>query len=70
MLTPNTLFLVMEYARLGTMKQYLEKTLDGSRSDWKTIYDVTLGLALGLQDVHESSFVHRDRHWENLLVTR
>lgn len=69
-LPPDTLFLVLEYAQLGTLKKYLAANLDGSASDWQLINEVVAGLAVGLFDIHKYGFVHRDVHWENLLVTR
>jgi len=69
-LPPNTLFLVLEYAKLGTLRAYLKDRLNGSSSDWKVMYEVIMGLSLGLKDIHEAGFIHRDVHWDNLLVTR
>ena len=69
-LPSNTLFLVLEYALLGTLREYLKNRLNGTDIDWTTIHLIVLGLAGGLHAIHQSGFVHRDIHWDNLLVTR
>jgi serine/threonine protein kinase len=63
----GSLYLLMEYVESSNLKQLL------ARNDpllGENVAQIILDLASGLQQVHESGFIHLDFKPENVLVTR
>ena len=58
-LRPDTVFLVFEWATLGSLLDYLQANLTGEAKDWELIFNLMEDLAVGLNDLHERLVIHR-----------
>lgn len=58
-LPDNAFILVMEYAKFGSLTNYLGETLIGDISDWERIFEVLKDLAISVWDLHKSGIIHR-----------
>ncbi|KAL7909982.1 hypothetical protein GGI35DRAFT_478861 [Trichoderma velutinum] len=56
---PDTLFMVFEWAELGSVLQYLDSRLTGTMKDWEIVYDCIEDLVLGLDELHRNNIIHR-----------
>ncbi|KAK0756696.1 hypothetical protein N5P37_010852 [Trichoderma harzianum] len=65
---PDTLFMVFEWAELGSVLQYLNSRLTGARKDWEILFDCIEDIAVGLDELHRNNIIHRDIHPNNVLV--
>ncbi|RIA94784.1 kinase-like domain-containing protein, partial [Glomus cerebriforme] len=59
--------LVLEYAKNGSLRNYLDKSYD--KSDWYTKIIDLWHIANGLNDIHANDLIHRDLHIGNILYT-
>lgn len=58
-LPPGVLFLVFEWALKGSLLDHLTKDLNGTPSDWVTIFSFMEDLAAGIEDLHTQNIIHR-----------
>lgn len=58
-LPENRLFLVLDYAIHGGLKQYLLKNLKGVKDDWPILVGFMGDIINGLTRIHERNLVHR-----------
>jgi hypothetical protein len=58
-LPDNAFILVMEYAKFGSLTNYLGETLAGDISDWERIFEILKDLAISIWDLHKAGVIHR-----------
>jgi TolA protein len=64
----NTLFLIMEYASGGSLKQKLDEIRgNNSRFDVNTVINLGIDVAEGLSVMHKRDVIHRDLKPSNIL---
>lgn len=51
--------MIFEWAELGSVLQYLESRLTGSRKDWEIVFDYIEDIAVGLDELHRNNIIHR-----------
>ena len=58
--------MVLDYAKYGSLRNYLDKEYD--KLSWKTKFYYLWGIAFGLcYGIHEKELIHRDLHIGNIL---
>ncbi|RIB27351.1 kinase-like domain-containing protein [Gigaspora rosea] len=57
-------FLVLEYAELGNLREYLR----ANASSWEKKVNITRQVISGLYYLHKNEILHRDLHSENIVV--
>ena len=58
MLFPIEYLLVLEYAKNGTLKNYLNKHFN--ELEWNDKYQLAFQLASAVEFIHENGIIHRD----------
>ncbi|RGB25174.1 kinase-like domain-containing protein [Rhizophagus diaphanus] len=61
----NNFMVVMEYAKKGSLRQYLNNIFNSIK--WVDKLDILKRFALGLRAIHEKELIHRDFHCGNML---
>ncbi|RGB26465.1 kinase-like domain-containing protein [Rhizophagus diaphanus] len=57
--------MVLEYAKDGSLRQYLNKIFNSI--NWKNKLNILQNIADGLNSIHEKGLIHRDFHCGNIL---
>ncbi len=57
--------MVLDYAKHGSLRNYLDKEYD--KLSWKTKFDYLWYIASGLSQIHAKKLIHRDLHIGNIL---
>lgn len=63
----NTLYLAMEYVEGANLREMMHQN-DPILID--KVWDILMDMALGLEHVHDSGFMHLDYKPENIMITR
>ena len=67
----NNLYMVLEYAELGTLNQHIKENLQkNTRFSTDTILDWITELFIGLFTIHEKRLMHRDIKSDNLFICK
>src|SRR4051812_39968497 len=61
----NDFMMVMQYAKYGSLRQYLNKNFNSM--DWWDKFNALYNIALGLKNIHEKRLIHQDFHSGNVL---
>src|ERR1051325_9042076 len=61
----NNFMMVMEYAKHGNLRQFLNNSFNSL--DWNCKLEYLMSIALGLAEIHEKGLIHRDFHCGNIL---
>ncbi|CAB4403158.1 unnamed protein product [Rhizophagus irregularis] len=61
----NNFMMVMEYAKEGSLRQYLNNIFNSIM--WGDKLNILLRITIGLSSIHEKGLIHRDFHCGNML---
>ncbi|MCX7695570.1 MAG: protein kinase [Caloramator sp.] len=62
----NIYYIVMEYIKGQTLKEYIKSN---GKIGYKRVLDITLQIAMALENAHKNGVVHRDIKPHNIVVT-
>jgi serine/threonine protein kinase len=62
----NEYMMIMDCARNGGLRQYLDENFSSLRWDQK--FNILSSIALGLSNIHKRGLIHRDFHIGNMIV--